>query len=162
MRTSRSVVIESVDSFSCEKWEAGSWGWGQFRKPEEWEHPLLEVTTKQWLVKTEKTLMCAVITVIFGVCNSVSLLYLFVLMSCVRVQYIQLPIPTLSIATYHMETLNWLNHNWTTTGPHYRALTQTTEKCLLITACSFVGGETCPKSCSLATTVYTAVTWQWV
>jgi hypothetical protein len=46
-----------------------SWGWGQFGNPEEGERPPLKAANKQWLGKTEKTL-CAVVTVIFGVCNS--------------------------------------------------------------------------------------------
>jgi hypothetical protein len=56
MGTSSSNVIESVESSSCEKWEAGSWGQGQFRNPEEGECPPLEAATKQQLMKTEKTL----------------------------------------------------------------------------------------------------------
>jgi hypothetical protein len=40
---------------SCEKWETGSWGWGQYGNPEEEERPLLEAATKQRLVKSEKT-----------------------------------------------------------------------------------------------------------
>jgi hypothetical protein len=47
-------VVELVESCSCEKWEAGSWGQGQFRNPEEGEHPLLKATTEQGLVKNEK------------------------------------------------------------------------------------------------------------
>jgi hypothetical protein len=34
------TVSQLFDSYS-------SWGWGQFVKAEEWEHPLLEVATKQ-------------------------------------------------------------------------------------------------------------------
>jgi hypothetical protein len=50
------LLVESVESCSCEKWEAGSWGRDQFGNREEEEHMLLEATTKQQLVKTEKTL----------------------------------------------------------------------------------------------------------
>jgi hypothetical protein len=45
-----------MHSYSCEKWEAGSWGSGQFRNEEEEERLLLEAATNQRLVKTEKTL----------------------------------------------------------------------------------------------------------
>jgi hypothetical protein len=38
---------ESVESCSCEKWEAGCWGRGQVRNPEEEVRPLLEDVTKQ-------------------------------------------------------------------------------------------------------------------
>jgi hypothetical protein len=44
------VVVRSV------KWEAGSWGRGEFGNPEEEERPPLEAATKQRLGKTEKTL----------------------------------------------------------------------------------------------------------
>jgi hypothetical protein len=37
------------------------------------ESPLIKSVTRKHLVKTEKT-MCAIVTVIFGVCNSVRLL----------------------------------------------------------------------------------------
>jgi hypothetical protein len=47
------ILIESLESCSCEKWEAGSWGRGQFGNPEEEERPSLEAATKQRLVKTE-------------------------------------------------------------------------------------------------------------
>jgi hypothetical protein len=46
-------VVESVESCSCEKWEAGKWGRGQFGNTEEAERPPLESATKQRLVKTE-------------------------------------------------------------------------------------------------------------
>jgi hypothetical protein len=51
-------MVESVERCSCEKWEAGSWGQGQFRNPEEGEHLLLEATTKQGLVKTQCVHVC--------------------------------------------------------------------------------------------------------
>jgi hypothetical protein len=52
------LVRELLWHSSCELllWEAGSWGQGQFRNPEEGERPPLEAATKQRLVKTEKTL----------------------------------------------------------------------------------------------------------
>jgi hypothetical protein len=50
------VVVESVESCSCEKWEAASWGRGQFENAKEGESPPLEAATKQRLMKTEKTL----------------------------------------------------------------------------------------------------------
>jgi hypothetical protein len=53
--------MRTVESCSCEKWEAGSWSWGQYGNPEEGERLPLETATRQWLVKTEKTL-CAVVT----------------------------------------------------------------------------------------------------
>jgi hypothetical protein len=45
---------DSVESCSCEKWEAGR-GRGEFGKPEEREGQTLETATKQRLVKNEKT-----------------------------------------------------------------------------------------------------------
>jgi hypothetical protein len=44
--------------------------WGQFGNPEEGVRQSLEAATKKQLVKTED-FMRAVVTVIFGVCNSV-------------------------------------------------------------------------------------------
>jgi hypothetical protein len=38
---------QSVESCSCEKWEAGCWGQGQFGNPEEEVRPPLEAATKQ-------------------------------------------------------------------------------------------------------------------
>jgi hypothetical protein len=49
-------IIESLESDSRDKWDAGSWGWGQFGNTEEGERPPLEPATKQKLMKTEKTL----------------------------------------------------------------------------------------------------------
>jgi hypothetical protein len=57
----------------------------------------LEAATKQRLIKTEK-FMCAVVTVFFGVRNSVRLSQLFVVTS-VSVQYIRLRIQTPSLVT---------------------------------------------------------------
>jgi hypothetical protein len=37
----------SVESCSCEKWEAGIWGRGQFGNPEEGERQPWEAATKQ-------------------------------------------------------------------------------------------------------------------
>jgi hypothetical protein len=65
------VVVESVESYSCEKWENSIWGRWQFGKPEEGECLPLEAAAKQRVVKTKKTL-CAVVTSNFGVCNSVT------------------------------------------------------------------------------------------
>jgi hypothetical protein len=45
---------------------------GQFGNPEEGERPLLEAATKQRIVWTEY-FICAVFTVISGVCNSMRL-----------------------------------------------------------------------------------------
>jgi hypothetical protein len=56
---------------------------GQFWNPEEGESPPLKAVTKQRLVKTEKT-MRAVVTVIFGVCNSMSPSQLFVVKSSIN------------------------------------------------------------------------------
>jgi hypothetical protein len=67
------LFVESVESCRCDKWEAGSWGRGQFGNPEEGQRPPLEAATKQRLVKTAKTVMCTVVTVILGVCNWVRL-----------------------------------------------------------------------------------------
>jgi hypothetical protein len=50
------VLIEWDESYSYEKWEAGSWGRGQLGNPEEGERPQLEAATKQRLVKNEKIL----------------------------------------------------------------------------------------------------------
>jgi hypothetical protein len=50
------LLVESFESFSCKKWEAGSRGRGQFGNPEERERLALEAATKQRLEKTEKTL----------------------------------------------------------------------------------------------------------
>jgi hypothetical protein len=50
------AMIESADSCSCEKWEAGSWNRGQFWNQEEGDHQPWETATKQRQVKTEKTL----------------------------------------------------------------------------------------------------------
>jgi hypothetical protein len=50
--------------------EAGSWGRGPFGNPEDGGRPPLEVATRQRLGKTENDFKCAVVTVIFGVCNS--------------------------------------------------------------------------------------------
>jgi hypothetical protein len=55
VRSVSGLYIE-VGSWSCEKREPGSLGWGQFGNPEEEEHPPLEAATKQRLVKTEKTI----------------------------------------------------------------------------------------------------------
>jgi hypothetical protein len=46
---------ESVESYSYEKWEAGSWGREQFGNPEEGDHLPLQTVTKQQLEKSEKT-----------------------------------------------------------------------------------------------------------
>jgi hypothetical protein len=40
--------------------EAGSWGWCQFRNPEEGERPLLEATTKQQQWRCDWTLVCVI------------------------------------------------------------------------------------------------------
>jgi hypothetical protein len=53
-------------------WEAGSWGTGAHRDPEEGERPELEAATEQQLGKTEY-FRGAVVTVTFGVCNSLKL-----------------------------------------------------------------------------------------
>jgi hypothetical protein len=45
----------------------------QFGNPVKKELSPLEATTKQRLMKTGKTFMCVVVTVILGVCNSVGL-----------------------------------------------------------------------------------------
>jgi hypothetical protein len=45
---------------------------GQFGNAEEGERPPCEAATKQRLMKTED-FMCAIVTVMFGVCNSVRL-----------------------------------------------------------------------------------------
>jgi hypothetical protein len=50
------LYFELVESCSCEEWEAGSWGRGQFGNPEEGERQPFEAANKQRLVKTEKTL----------------------------------------------------------------------------------------------------------
>jgi hypothetical protein len=50
------VAVELVESCSREKWEAGSWGRGEFWNPEESQCLLLEAATKQRLVKIEKAL----------------------------------------------------------------------------------------------------------
>jgi hypothetical protein len=50
------LLIESVKSCCCEKWEAESWGRGKFGKLEEGERPTLEAATKRRLVETEKNL----------------------------------------------------------------------------------------------------------
>jgi hypothetical protein len=47
--------VESVESCSCEKWEAGSWGRGEFGNPEEWERPMMKASTKQRPVRNETT-----------------------------------------------------------------------------------------------------------
>jgi hypothetical protein len=47
---------EDGESCSCEKWETGSWGQGQFGNVEEEQCPPWQATAKQWLVETEKTL----------------------------------------------------------------------------------------------------------
>jgi hypothetical protein len=65
-------LVESVESSSSEKWETGSWGQGELENLHERERPPLEAATKQRLVRTEKT-VCAIVTVIFEVCNSVRL-----------------------------------------------------------------------------------------
>jgi hypothetical protein len=57
-------------SCCCEKLVAEARG--PFGNPEEEKRPPLEAATKQRLMKTED-FMCAVVTVIFGVCNSVNL-----------------------------------------------------------------------------------------
>jgi hypothetical protein len=49
------TMVESVENFSCEEWEARNRGLVKFGNPEG-ERPPLEVTTKQRLVKTGKTL----------------------------------------------------------------------------------------------------------
>jgi hypothetical protein len=54
-RTSSSVAVESVES-CYEKWEASSRGKGQLVNLKEGEYLLLEATTEQLLVKTEKVL----------------------------------------------------------------------------------------------------------
>jgi hypothetical protein len=54
------ILTESIESCSCEECEAGSGGWAQFRKRKEGEGPPLKATTKQRLVKTEKTLYAVV------------------------------------------------------------------------------------------------------
>jgi hypothetical protein len=62
-------------------------------------------------------------------------------------------------------TLNWLDrfNNWTTIPRYYSRDTNRTENVSSIIACSLVSGETkYPESCSLSTSVYRAVTWQWV
>jgi hypothetical protein len=48
--------VESVEVWFREKWEAGSWGPGQFEKGVEGELLPLEAATKQQLVKTVKAL----------------------------------------------------------------------------------------------------------
>jgi hypothetical protein len=58
----------------------------------------------------------------------------------------------------------WRRHS---TFDRYIALARTAQKTSSFIACSLISGETSPQSCSLATaivlsTVYTAVTWQWV
>lgn len=58
LRTSSSVIAGSVGSYSWEKWESSSCGWGEFRNPEVGEHTLLEAATKQQWVQTEKIFMC--------------------------------------------------------------------------------------------------------
>jgi hypothetical protein len=50
------LLWESVQTYSCEKWEAGSWDRGQFGNPEEGERPPLEAATKQRPAKTEEIL----------------------------------------------------------------------------------------------------------
>jgi hypothetical protein len=45
--TERNFDFEPVESYSCGKWEAGSWGRGQFGNPEEGERPPLKAATKQ-------------------------------------------------------------------------------------------------------------------
>jgi hypothetical protein len=52
----RNIKKKAFKSYSCEKWEAGSWGLGQFGKPEEAERPPVEAATKWRLVKIQKTL----------------------------------------------------------------------------------------------------------
>jgi hypothetical protein len=49
-------TVESIESCICEKWEVGSWGREQFGNSEERETSAFEATTKQRLVKTEKSL----------------------------------------------------------------------------------------------------------
>jgi hypothetical protein len=66
-------MVESVESHSCEEWEADGWDQGEFGNPEEVERPLLEAAIKERLMKTKKTLMCSVVTVTFAVYNSVRL-----------------------------------------------------------------------------------------
>jgi hypothetical protein len=61
-----------VESYSCEKWEAGSWGQVEFGNPEEKERAPLKAAAKQRLLQTEKT-SCVMQLVIFGVCDSVRL-----------------------------------------------------------------------------------------
>jgi hypothetical protein len=56
MSISSSVVVESIKSCSCEKWEDSSWDRGQFENPEKGERQSLEAATKQQLVKIEKML----------------------------------------------------------------------------------------------------------
>jgi hypothetical protein len=63
---------------------------GQFGNPGEAERPPLKAATKQQLVKTEKTPICALVTVIFGVCNSVKLSWLFVVTSCKKAKNVKL------------------------------------------------------------------------
>jgi hypothetical protein len=53
---------------------------GIVRKPRVRETSVVDAATKQRIVKTEKTL-CAAVTVIFGVCNSVRLSQLFAVTS---------------------------------------------------------------------------------
>jgi hypothetical protein len=63
--------------------EAGSWGQGQFGKPEEWEHPPLKADTKQRLVKTvtdwEDLVYPILIREVFGTVRANAL---FVVTSC--------------------------------------------------------------------------------
>jgi hypothetical protein len=68
-------MIELVESCSCEKWEAGSWGRGQGGNLGEGGRQPLKAATKQRLVKTEKNLCVLYLTrtVIFKVYNSVGL-----------------------------------------------------------------------------------------
>jgi hypothetical protein len=63
----------SVESYSCQKWEAGSWGRGQFRNPEEQERPPLKNGYQATASEDWEDFMCAVVTVIFEVRNSVRL-----------------------------------------------------------------------------------------
>jgi hypothetical protein len=65
-------VVVSVEICSREKWEAGSWGRWQFGEPE--ERGTSDVGSRYQLTASEERedLICAVVTVIFGVCKWVS------------------------------------------------------------------------------------------
>jgi hypothetical protein len=71
------LLVESFKGCSCEKWEAGTWGLGQFGNPEE-RTSAIESRYQVTASKDWEDFMCAVVTVIFGVCNSVRLSQLFI------------------------------------------------------------------------------------